>query len=254
MILFFSILLVLIIIIIALFFIIYRAHNYYKKYEYARELRFILVSEIYNDLKSGDIILYKANAVQLEHVLFTHSFFTHIGMIIKDNKTNELYITESNPPNVEVVPISHYNGEWYELNPNINYQMGITINGSGANIIPLKPRLKYFAGDYYLMRLNKNLTDNQELELINDTTKIIKYPKFTQMISNLIKEEILNIHKKKEMHCFEYMGYLLDKMKITNNISLNNTINICNTISQIYNKELNNGYFYETPIKLIYDI
>ena len=246
-----SIIVILLVVIIFNFFIFYREHKYYTKYEYARNLKSILLSEddILN-IKSGDIILYKANAVQLEHVIFTHSFFTHTGMIIKYN--NELYITESNPPNEEYAPIDT---DWYTLNPTKKYIIGKKTK-PGASIIPLFDRIKYFPGDCYLMALNKPLSAEKESELLHwvlDSERRVSYPKYKQLFTIFFKEKLGFSKSATIQHCFEYIAYLLDKLKITNNIHSHDLINICNIISQLWGKHLNNGYIYEIPIKIIYN-
>jgi hypothetical protein len=244
-----AIIIILLVVIIFAFFIFYREHKYYTKYEYARNLKSMLLSENYHNLKSGDIILYKANAVQLEHVIFTHSFFTHTGMIIKYN--NKLYITESNPPNEEYVPAN--TDKLYTLNPVKKYIIGKKIK-SGASIIPLFDRIKYFPGDCYLMSLNKPLSKEKESELLYwvfDSGKKISYPKYKQLFTIFLKEKIGFRKSTTIQHCFEYIAYLLDRLKITNNIHTYDLINICNKISQLWKKKLNNGYIYEPPVKII---
>jgi len=272
--------LVILIIIVILSFAIYRVYNYCKKYEYARSLKFALVSEIYNDLKSGDIILYQSNVFALYNILITHSFFAHSGMIVKNDITGELYITESNPLYEEVIPNSHFDNIDYELDPKDIYIPGIPVIKSGVTFIPFDVRIKYYSGFCYVMRLNKELNHDQKQELLNDQLENIEYPTYLQMFGEIIEKMKIKMKMKKEqlqeekeekeqlqeekeqiqeekgkkMHCFQYVGYLLDKIGITNSLYLYNTITIGNAISQLYNKELNNGYLYESPIKLIYDI
>jgi hypothetical protein len=45
-----------------------------------------------------------------------------------------------------------------------------------------------------------------------------------------------------------------NKINITNNISDNGIYSICKKIANIYQEKLNDGYQYNTPIKILYDV
>lgn len=217
----------LIILLILLTTITIKLYHYYKKYEYYKNDKYIKISKIYDELKSGDIILFKSNAIFYINVFLTNGYYTHIGIVVKKN--NILYISEINSyGNIYLPP---------------NYK-----TSNHSELFPLLIRIKYFAGDCYLVELNKNLDKKRENILLNYSDEKILYPTPFQRFINYFTKNI------SVRHCFQYVGYILDKMGITNNIMSNNIINICSTVENIFTKKLNDEYQYNSPIRIIYDI
>ena len=70
------------ILLIGAFSILHRSYHFFKKYENARILKSIPISEIYDELKNGDIILYKCNTISISSIL-SQVYYSHIGMVIK---------------------------------------------------------------------------------------------------------------------------------------------------------------------------
>jgi hypothetical protein len=271
------IIIILVILLIGTISLFHRSFSYYNKYQNFRTLKYVKMSDIYDELKSGDIILYKCNTISLPSVFLTHVYFSHIGIIIKNNKLeksidkyknkeyikndpyllkkndikNDLFISETNP-SYEYLPRDYNRTKKnFELN-SLNKKEGWRTK-YGSDILPLLVRLKYYPGDCFLMRLNKPLCIEMEEKLIKYANKECPYPTIMQGLS-IIVEQNFGKQKTNARHCFQHVGYLLDKIGITNNISDNGIYSICKKVANIYQEKLNNGYRYETPIKILYDV
>jgi len=238
------IIIILVILLIGTIGLLHRGFSYYNKYENFRILKYIKISDIYDNLKSGDIILYKCNTISLPSVFLTHVYFSHIGIVLKSG--NDLFISETNP-SFEYIP-SNYNN----VNSFLNAKGGWKTK-YGSDILPLLVRIKYYPGDSFLVRLNKPLDAEKQKILIKYAHEQCPYPTIIQGLSIFI-EENFGKPKTRARHCFQHVGYLLDKMGITNNISDHGIYSICKKMANIYNKKLNDGYQYETPIKILYDV
>lgn len=205
---------------------IIKIYNHYKKYEYYKNEKYIKISNIYDDLKSGDIILFKSNTIFYVNIFLTNTYYTHIGMVVKKNDI--LYISETNAENVLYIP---------------NYK-----TNNGSELLPLLIRIKHYPGDCFLMKLNKPLTSEKEKILLKHANEKIPYPTAFQAFINYFTKNN-NIR-----HCFQHVGNLLDQIGITNNIMKNNIINICSAVENIFTKKINDDYQYSNPIKILYDL
>jgi len=255
------IIIILLILLIGSFGMMNRVFSYYKKYEYAHILTNVTISNIYNSLKTGDIILFKCNTLFLPNILLTHIYFTHIGMVIKkknsykDNIENDIYISETNPSD-EYLP-RDYNKKsgLYKLKPFISKKNGWKSN-YGTDLLPLLVRLKYYPGDCFIMRLNKPLDKRREDILAKCVLEKCPYPTPFQGLKIFIEEKFGKNYTNSicAKHCFQHVGNLLDKIELTNNILKSGIISICNKVAYLSENELNDGYMYEIPKKIIYDI
>lgn len=151
-------------------------------------------------------ILFRSNIINYKYFIFLHSFFTHIGIVIKTNnlvaEPNNLYICEKNIPNT-------------------------TIFGD-FNINPLLDRIMSFNGSCYLMKLNKPLNFIREQLLKSFALKTFINPILYSNVFNSIKTYFKQIFK----------------LNITNNLYLYNNIKICNKVNNLFEKKLNDGYSY----------
>jgi len=285
----FIIIMILLILLIGSLSIIKREYVYYKSYENARILKSVCISDIYDELKSGDIILYKCNSLSISGIL-ANNYYTHIGMVVKykdngdsigddisddisddigdsiddienkniENKdtykqTTDTYISETNPA-FEYLPRDYKINNWYGLRPHIQKKIGWKTN-YGADLLPLLVRLKYYPGECFIMKLNKPLDVIREQILLNAIEEKCPYPTAPQAMAIVVEKTILQNQKTYARHCFQHIAKLLDTMNITNNIlDEYGFFSICNKIAYIDGKKLNDGFLYETPIKIIYDI
>jgi hypothetical protein len=138
---FYIIIIVLLLLLIGTFAILNKQYSYIRKYENARILKSVKISDIYDTLKSGDIILYKCNGLSISGLL-SNIYYTHIGIVIKyDNANNanrlsDLYISETNPA-FEYLPRDYKINNWYGLRPHIKkHQTGWKTN-YGSDLLPL---------------------------------------------------------------------------------------------------------------------
>ena len=260
---------ILLILLIGSLSIIQKEYTYYKNYEYARILKSVQISDIYDDLKSGDIILYKCNSLSISGLL-GNNYYSHIGMVVKydiaDNVNNDItninddykqvtdiYISETNPA-FEYLPRDYKINNWYGLRPHIQKQVGWKTN-YGADLLPLLVRLKYYPGDCFIMRLNKPLDTKRNSILLGAVKEKCPYPTPLQAISILAEKNIIQKQKTYARHCFQHIAKLLDAIHITNNIlDEYGLFSICNKVAYIDGDKLNDGFVYETPIKIIYDL
>lgn len=275
---------VLLLLLIGAFAIFNKQYSYIQRYENARILKSVQISDIYDTLKSGDIILYKCNGLSISGLL-SNIYYTHIGMVIKydtsinapsllnnitlnnghkdpyktiplnKNRLSDLYISETNPA-FEYLPRDFAQNNWYGLRPHIkktNHDGWLT--NYGADILPLLIRLKYYPGDCFIMRLNKKLDSHRQQILEAAVEEKCPYPTPIQGLKILSEKKILHKQKTYARHCFQHVAKLLDTIKLTNNLlDDSGVISICNEIGYIDGKVLNSGFQYETPIKIIYDI
>ena len=102
------------------------------------------------------------------------------------------------------------------------------------------------------MSLNKKLDSNRESLLLKYAQDSCPYPNPIQGIKILIEQQF-GKQKTNARHCYQHVANLLDKINITNNILPQYKLfSICKKIAYIYGEELNDGYMYNTPIKIIY--
>jgi hypothetical protein len=257
------IIIILIVIVIGACAIIKREYTYFQKYENVRMINYVPISDLYDNLKTGDIILFKSNSKSLSSTVLTHVYYTHIGIVIKHkfahslmNNSNAsedipLYISETNPA-FEYLPIN-YNKE-FDLKPAKYAHDGWRTN-NGTDILPLLIRIKYYPGDSYIMSLNKKLDPKREELLIKYSKEFCPYPTPMQGLKILMEKNINNKQITNAKHCYQHVANLLDKINITNNLySDYGVISICKKLAYIYGEELNDGYVYNSPIKIVYDI
>ena len=234
-------LIICIIIIFIIFFGICRVTKHIDTYTNFRTPSRIKISEIYDDLKSGDIILFTSTILNLSNILLSQLFYTHIGILIRINDI--MYISETNPA-IEYMP------------KNGKTSIGISYNeirtNSGADILPLLPRLKFFTGDYYILQLSRPLDKKREEILIKTATELFNnnypYPTPFQGVIAVMGKKI------KARHCMSHVAHILDELNLTLNYEQSGFLNVCKKVSEIADVKLNDNYFYNTGIQVLYDI
>jgi len=202
----------------------------YKKLPFTRTR----LSDVHDELKTGDLI-FSRNAVAsfLVDYIIPTAIYKHVAMVIKIN--GQLYLTESTI------------GDFFANNDNTE---DLYTLHSGVNIVPLKPRLKYFSGLLFIHRLNKSLSKIMEIKLISFVGELsdVKYPTaFSLYINILFNKKISN-----DLYCYEYIYVLLKHIDL---ISINKKTvkDISEYIGYIDKYELNQGYHYSKGNLLIYD-
>jgi hypothetical protein len=197
---------------------------YYKKYK--KSIDKVYISDIYDNLKSGDIILFNNYQWAPISYAIVDSCYTHAEIIIKYND---------------------FDVKKYKLKQNL-YSVEFCANGLQTHELLLK--IKNFGSNCSIFTLNKEITEKM-------------YKKFLKLIHS--KQEIYyilwkNIFKKIiywgriMIHCFQYILYILDQLKLTNNLlKRRDMIKSVNTVSNINNEKLNFGYKYNKAVKVVYN-
>lgn len=161
----------------------------------------ILLSNI--NPKSGDLLLFNNSNYNIITRTIGNPIFSHIGIIV--NKNNKIY-------SLEMVKKDNI----YPKQPRM----------SNIILIPLEDRIKYYSGNIYYCKLNKELTLTQKNQLIEISNKKIKY--------------------SYKDNCGKFIANILEELKIGKNLipllfwkAHNNVIKLCN------------GDIYDYPIELI---
>jgi hypothetical protein len=150
------------------------------------------------DMKTGDIILFRSSKANFLYSIFTS--FTHVGIVIKSDK---LYILET-----------HKLGDTLDMNLYV----------SGVNLYDLKFRLSTYNGNAYLLRLKKEISDNNQiLDKINKYKSEFEFPNNHKIY--YISKCFFNINNRNDnkLLCSEFIYYVL----LDNNIISNDNKYLC---------------------------
>ncbi len=213
-------------IIIVLFLIIYYILIYlnisynYENEEYIKQ-KYIDIETVYNDLKTGDLILFSAQDYSPLNRIFSNLRFSHVGIVIKKNKKK--YILEL------------LESDYVYKNNKLYY---------GVNIFNLKNRIENYCGSVYLAKYNKELDKEICNEFINNILRKHKEIKYATNKQNLLKV-LLNKHYNNNYHCAEFISILLDKLNIYSFKKVHKK-NIMHQIILLCNSEI-----YKVPIRII---
>lgn len=188
----------------------------------------ILLSDLKNNIKSGDLILYSYSDVDSTNFgnrLFGHSRFPHIAIVIKIN--NKLFTCEM-VANDKIEP----------GNPNFY---------TGMNIFPLETRICHYTGNVYIASLIKPLTDEQYNIFYNIVHK--KKYKFSTKF-NVALQYLSNTTKMlpNKRFCGELIVEIINSMKL-----LNKPIHVKKHLLTTAIIDLCDNNTYSYPIHIICD-
>ena len=192
-----------------------KSYKIYKK---------ILYSNIISQVKSGDLVFFDNTLTSIYERTFGHPQFSHIGIIVEIN--NEIYISDCNPDDVF-----------------INNKK---IINKGLNLVPFYDRIYNYNGYVYISSLKHPLTIIQKQKLNHILNKNIDFLSTFKIVTSYIFN--VNYIYMNEMTCIEYIAYILDKLKITYNLSKSNKKDLSNNIIELSNSEL-----YYNPVHVIID-
>jgi hypothetical protein len=203
--------------------------KYYKNNEnYRLSINTICISKIYDNLKSCDIILFEGYRNPIGGIL-CNSHFEHAGIVVKyDDDDIKKYKLKHN---LYVVELGFKRPYFHPL------PLRIKKCGSGCSIISLNKEIT--------KSMNKKL-----LKLIHtNIQKIYHIYIFKYQIKKIFNRDIIL------SHCFHYIFYLLDNIKLSNNLLKKyNLLNSLNGLYNIYNENLNYDYKYSKGVHIIYDL
>ena len=232
--------LIILIAIAAPYVLLIRIMDYTELYPcvYSRKER---VSDAYDTLKTGDIVMH----ISSTHLPSTSGgaqiYYSHTSIVMKEG--DSVYLSETSLGS-EIMP-SDVDGVSHMLSP-------------GATISPLLTRLKYYTGQCFLMRLNRNLDPIREESLKAEAEYLCRnsypYPRMRHVLT-----AILTGKQTGKRQCFQHVAHLLDTINLTptdlsNPLSHQGFIRTCRIMCDLHTKTLPDGYKYSPPVELLYDI
>ena len=184
----------------------------------------ILYSDVYKYFKTGDLLFFSFNDVDIKIRTFIHNRFSHVGMIYKEN--DDLYIIELSDGDL-IKP--------YDTN---------TINN--VQLVPLEDKIKFYSGNVYYSELLKPLSNTQIHTLNKFLNKSSKY-KYTSFLFMLYQFLLVsNTIYGHNRFCTEYIAEILYKLNISYKPYRANKFNINNAIYDLANNDI-----YTNPIHII---
>jgi hypothetical protein len=228
MVILFAIQIVLVMLSAFFIFLYIRAKIYKKEFEYMW-LDKIKISEVYDDLKIGDIFLFVNSTHGFYESLILRSWFNHTAVLVKKNGDH-----------MEMVEMT------FGSKPHKNGKRCYDVN-----FIPVLTRAKHYNGRVFLMRLNKPLDDERMERTISfaENNKCIKFPTM-----GIMAKEFIFGRSDTYKHCFGYVWKLLEYINLLPHGSEYGVFNCARKITKLHEKQLPDGYRYEEIKELVYDI
>lgn len=192
----------------------------------------LLLSNIYDSLKTGDLIFYRSSiASAVVDTLIPTPVYKHVSMIVKINGI--LYTTESSQ-----------GGIYAKKDDELLYLK------NGVEIVPLLTKIKYYCGMVFITQLSKPLSEEKENMLIDRIKELkdIEYPS----VMSLYLDFIFNIKISKTFYCFQYVYNLFEYIELIPKKKLN-SIELSYFITNINIQILNDDYYYDPLYQLVYD-
>jgi hypothetical protein len=168
---------------------------YYKFSKIGSCFKTIKLSSIYDNINTGDIILFCACCHGFFNSLFTNTLFTHAGIVVR-NSDDTLNIHE----------LSQH-GTFVMINNDEHIFVG------GKITLPLLERIKYYSGTCYYVSLKNPLLNKQQTQIVDYTTNYTNdYPSFFKMILGT-----LGLHNNgNSRNCSQFICDILTKIGILN--------------------------------------
>lgn len=221
--------------------ILIRIMEYHMVYRNMRTAR-AKVSDIYQHLKTGDLLMFMASSHLPVNSGLTQTFFSHTAMIMREGDL--VYTTEADPGS-EVMPNPDRPGTDYHMK-------------KGASSAPFLTRIKFYTGTVYVMRLSYPLDPvrEQRLKATADQLHSVGYPYPT--MQQAFGAALLG-RKVPARHCFQHVAHLLDEARLTPlgldaPLADSGIFQVCRDVCGLPGRALPDGYSYGPPIALMYDI
>ena len=200
------------------------------------------VSEAYSHLNTGDILLFVTATNMPFNSGFTQSFYSHTAMLMREG---DLVYTSEAQLGTELMPDPNRPGVDHHMKP-------------GAAAAPMLTRVKYYTGSVYVMRLSRALDPGREqrLKAVADQLHAVGYPYPTaqQAFSSTVLRR-----RVAARHCFQHVAHLLDAAGLTPldraaPLADSGFIRVVRDVCELPGRALPDGYRYEPPVQLVYDI
>jgi len=200
----------------------------------------VKISEIYPHLKTGDLLMF-VSPTGMNSAL-SQTFFSHASMLLREG---DLVYTTETSMTCNIMPNPDHPGTEYYMK-------------KGAASAPMLTRVKFYNGMTFVMPLSRAL--NPECErIVKDTADQIHktgyaYPTLRQGFASAMFG-----CKTATRHCFQHVAHLLDTAGLTplnqdKPLAESGFLQVCQTVSNLANCALPDGYHYERPVRLLYDI
>ena len=188
-----------------------------------------MMSDVYPELKTGDILLFIASTHGFTNSMLSQEVFSHAGVVVEEN--GRLYLSESTQ--------------------GVNIAPGIR-SKNGSDIVPLLTRLSNYSGQIFVMPLESPL-DEEICEKVRQVARVRRpYPGLSRLLAGVIFGE-----DDKSRHCFQHVGRILSDAGITReNAPLSETgyIGVCNAVIALPKMTLRRGMKYLEPFQVVYDV
>ena len=203
----------------------------------------VYISELFPHLKTGDILLFRPFN-PISHRYLCGTIFDHAALILREGEL--VHTSEMEPAGIVLMPDPDRPGAKIYLAP-------------GLNAAPLLTRIKYCNGVTYAMRLSRPLDPGRERALKAATRKAYAYP----TLPHGLAEWVLG-WKSGSRHCFQHIAHALDAADLTPlgrppgqrgaPLADAGFLEVCRIICDLEGRPLPDGYYYEPPVEIIYDI
>jgi hypothetical protein len=219
-----------------------RAISYMRRYVAARYRR-ISILDAFPRMKAGDILLFVAACHGFSNSLVSRQYFSHVAILVEIG--GRFYVSESTLGS-ELMPRTDRPKPYILSNEDRATELRLN---NGPSLSPPLVRLKHYSGLVYYMPLNKPLNEGRKTKLAAAAQEPSDYPTFGQMLAGLAGI------RTKSRHCFQHIGALLEAAGLTPlddaNFDSGSLIQICDTICNLANVPLENGFMYEAPVEVL---
>jgi len=218
------------------------------------------ISDIYDFIDTGDILLFTETSNLQPHTPFVNTYFTHIGILIRDG---DIVCSSEAQPGLELMPDPDY--------PSKDIYMM-----AGVDEVPLLTRIKYHKGKVYIMRISQPINNDIETRIKKKAFQLLcsnnPYPTTKQAAYALLGISpgySVNMHNQvvKPNHCFQHVAHILDAADLAPvQIDADGAMmpgppihqagftQVCRDICNLPGKMLWGGYSYDVPLEIVYDI
>jgi len=235
------VMLIIVVAVAAPYMILVRIMEYSRVFNTMRTPR-AKISEIYGYIKTGDLLLFVSATHLPANSGLCQVFFSHSAVLIREG---DLVYTSEAQAGAELMPNPD--------RPGTDYHMV-----AGAAEAPLLPRIKFYTGVVYLLQLSRALDQEREQLLVAAAEESHRgryaYPTTRQALAAALLG-----YKAEARHCFQHVAHLLDACRLTplhrtTPLSDAGVLQVCRDVCAISQSILPDGYRYEHPIELVYDI
>jgi hypothetical protein len=197
------------------------------------------ISELYPFLGTGDILLFRTFN-PLSHRYLCRTVFEHAAVLVREGEL--INTSEMEPAGIAIMPDPDNPGTYINM-------------ASGINAVPLLTRIKYFNGVTYAMRLSRALDPGRACALKAATRKVYAYPTLRCAVAEMALDARCGTR-----HCFQHIAHVLDAGGLTplgregTPLANSGFIEVCRDICNLTGLPLPDGYYYEHPVEIVYDI